>query len=224
MEESWYKLSLTAGQVISVTLAPAPDVDFEVRLYGPDERLLESGHSPKGEPAEINYSAGETGVFYIKVDLSSGEGNYQVSLDVQNQNDAGSGEDASDYGIQAYPIGPGTFSGFLKDDDDEDWYRFDITKGQIISANLSVPSDADFDFTLYRPSGSSAESGYSSKGESAALSYVAEETGVHFIKVNRSSGEGNYQLNLNISGQGTHDYWSNVGEHDYATDDTKQET
>lgn len=215
---------MSTGQVVNISLVPGPDADFEVRLYGPDERSLESGYSPRGEQAELSYATSEAGAFLVKVYRSSGEGNYQLNLDVDNQNDAGSGKDASDYGIQAYPIGPGSFTGFLKDDDDDDWYHFDVTKGQIISADLSVPVEADFDLYLYRPNGSTAETGHSSKGEAAGLESEADETGVHFLKVHRSSGEGSYQVYLSISGGGTIDYTSNFPAGDTSQDEGEFES
>ena len=85
---------------------------------------------------------------------------------------------------------------------DQDWYYFDTTATGDISVSLSHGSNADFDWFLYRASGSYIASGQSSSNPETG-SYVASPAGPHFVKVTRYSGTGNYQLTVNFAGAGS---------------------
>lgn len=82
---------------------------------------------------------------------------------------------------------------------DQDWYYFDTGATGNISISLIHGSNADFDWFLYRASGSYISSGQSSSNPETG-SYVASPAGPHFIKVTRYSGTGNYQLAVNFAG------------------------
>ncbi|KUM51778.1 Type 1 glutamine amidotransferase-like domain-containing protein [Rheinheimera sp. EpRS3] len=84
---------------------------------------------------------------------------------------------------------------------DQDWYAFDTSAGGDISINLNHGNNADFDWFLYRASGSYIASGQSSANPESGT-YVASPAGPHFIKVTRYSGTGNYQLTVNFDGAG----------------------
>ena len=84
---------------------------------------------------------------------------------------------------------------------DQDWYRFDTAATGDISISLSHGNNADFDWFLYRATGSYIESGQSSDNPEAG-SYVASPAGSHFVKVTRYSGSGDYQLTVNFNGTG----------------------
>ncbi|MCK4393323.1 PPC domain-containing protein, partial [Candidatus Bipolaricaulota bacterium] len=116
--------------------------------------------------------------------------------ETEEQNDAGSGHDASDERKGALPLLPGTYQGFLEDDDDYDWYSFNADKGQIISLKL-VPQTGDFDLYLYRgDSGSSVAHSNHGTGQEEAIQYVAGQSGTWYIRVKRNSGEGEYTLTV----------------------------
>jgi len=82
---------------------------------------------------------------------------------------------------------------------DVDWYSFDTTSTGNISVSLSHGSSADFDFFLYRATGSYILSGQSSSNPETGT-YNAAAAGKHFIKVTRYRGTGSYQLTVNFQG------------------------
>jgi cyanophycinase len=82
---------------------------------------------------------------------------------------------------------------------DRDWYSFDTTASGDISVSLSHGNNADFDWFLYRSSGSYIASGQSSANPENG-SYVASPAGKHFVKVTRYSGSGAYQLAVTFNG------------------------
>jgi hypothetical protein len=67
----------------------------------------------------LDYVADSTGTWYIRIRRSSGEGEYRLSIDIQNQDDAASGQDAGKSVQEAIPLSLGTITGFLKKGDNE---------------------------------------------------------------------------------------------------------
>lgn len=90
-------------------------------------------------------------------------------------------------------------TGAIASSSDVDWYSFDTTSTGNISVQLSHGSNADFDFYLYRSSGSYILSGQSSSNPETGT-YNAAAAGKHFVKVSRYSGTGNYQLKVTFQG------------------------
>jgi len=141
-----------------------------------------------------------SGVWFIRINRSSGEGSYQLSVDIQNQNDAGSNHDAGDTPEEAIALYPGIFTGFLQREDNVDWYSINLQEGQTINLQLSMPSDASFGLSLTRPGSTSGVGSVQTEDKIKTLQYVANVSGIWHIKITRSSGEGDYQLSINISG------------------------
>lgn len=84
---------------------------------------------------------------------------------------------------------------------DVDWFSFDTTSTGDISISLNHGSTADFDFYLYRSSGSYILSGQSSNRPETGT-YSAASAGKHFVKVSRYSGTGSYTLTVTFNGSG----------------------
>jgi hypothetical protein len=148
----------------------------------------------------LQYIANITGIWYIKIIRSSGEGEYQLSINIQNQNDADSNRDAGDTPEEAIALYPGTFTGFLQRADNVDWYSINLQEGQTINLQLSMPPDASFGLSLTRPGSTSGVGSVQTQDKIKTLQYVANVSGIWHIKITRSSGEGEYQLLVNISG------------------------
>jgi hypothetical protein len=193
----WYSFNADKGQIISLKLVPQTG-DFDLYLYksSSGSSVAHSNHGA-GQEEAIQYVAGQSGTWYIKVKRSSGEGPYDLTIEVKNQDDADSGHDASDERQGAWPLRPGTYRGFLKRADDYDWYKIDLMEGQSLSVDLTVPQAADFDLYLYSSTGSSsvAHSNHGA-GQDEAIQYVAGQSGTWYIRVKRSSGEGDYRLTV----------------------------
>ncbi|MCK4392339.1 PPC domain-containing protein, partial [Candidatus Bipolaricaulota bacterium] len=194
----WYKIEIMEGQIISLKLVPQTG-DFDLYLYRGDSgsSVAHSNHGA-GQEEAIQYVAGQSGTWYIKVKRSSGEGPYDLTIEVQNQDDAGSGQDASDEreGACRLVLVPDTYSGFLKQADDYDWYKIELMEGQIISLKLT-PQTGDFDLYLYKgDSHSSVAHSNHGTGQEEAIQYVAGQSGTWYIRVKRSSGEGEYTLTV----------------------------
>ena len=80
---------------------------------------------------------------------------------------------------------------------DIDWYYFDMPSAGTINISLSHASNDDFDWDLYRSSGSAVKSaGTSQNPETGSYNGSAGE---YYLKVTRYSGTGYYDLNVNFA-------------------------
>ena len=81
-----------------------------------------------------------------------------------------------------------------------------MQEGQTINLRLAYPSDAEFGPFLYRPNSIYSEGIVHTQDNIITLQHDVEITGIWHIKIHRSTGEGDYQLSINISGQPSGSY------------------
>jgi cyanophycinase len=94
------------------------------------------------------------------------------------------------------PMGSGlTVSGNIGSNNDADWFYFDVVGSGNINISLDHTSGRDFDFFLYKPTGSYVLSGQSSARPETGT-YAATGSLRYKIKVTRYSGTGAYTLNV----------------------------
>ncbi len=100
------------------------------------------------------------------------------------------------------PVASGTrVAGTLSKSSDVDWFYFDLAAAGPITVSLSHGSSNDFDWDLYRGSGSAIASGRSSSTPDSG-SYQATITGRHYLKITSYRGSGSYTLDVSSSGSG----------------------
>nr|MBC8499184.1 PPC domain-containing protein [Candidatus Atribacteria bacterium] len=98
----------------------------------------------------------------------------------------------------------GTYTGNLGEEDEEghrdndDYYKIELEEGQQITLQLTIPGNAQYGISLLNPNHNSLGSSITQR-EIKTLDYVANSTGTWYIRVSRSSGEGDYQLAVNTS-------------------------
>jgi len=196
-DNDYYSISLEEGQQITLQLTVPGNASYGISLLNPNHYSKGSSITQR-EIKTLDYVADSTGTWYIKISRSSGEGEYQLLIDIQNQNDAGSGQDAGDSYQEPISISTGTFTGLLKAGDDNDYYSINLEEGQQITLQLTVPGNANYGISLLNPNHYSKGSSITQR-EIKTLDYVADSTGTWYIKISRSSGEGEYQLSVNTS-------------------------
>jgi hypothetical protein len=198
--EDWYSINLQAGQIINLQLTQPSTGSFTLYLRPPELTSNVGTATIQDNTKTLQYVANITGIWYLKIIRSSGEGEYQLSINIQNQNDAGSNRDAGDTPEEAIALYPGIFTGFLQRADNVDWYSINLQERQTINLQLSMLSDASFGLSLTRPGSTSGVGSVQIQDKIKTLQYVAKVSGIWHIKITRSSGEGEYQLSVNISG------------------------
>jgi hypothetical protein len=200
-KEDWYSLNLLEGQIINLQLAQPSGGSFTIFLRKPGSTSNLGYMVTQDNIRNLQHVADISGVWFIRINRSSGEGNYQLSVDIQNQNDAETNHDAGDSFEDSIPLYPGVFTGFLNRADKVDWYNIHLFQGQTINLQLFMPPDSNFRLYLYRPESSSSRAvSPTSQGNMTTLQYTADASGIWGIRVARSKGEGDYQLAINISG------------------------
>jgi hypothetical protein len=148
-------------------------------------------------------SVQNTGVFIDDVLL-------QGTTSTVTQNDAGTGGDAGNTIATATLVNPGSWTGcYLDATDREDYYKFNVTSGQVIKVKITPPSAADFDLYLHNPSQTQVGSSTRGAGLVDSIVYTANATGYWYCRAYQYSGTGNYSLQISVSG-GTTGTWTTV--------------
>jgi hypothetical protein len=109
------------------------------------------------------------------------------------QNDMGSGSDAGNTFSTALFLvtTPVDGLGYLDSYDTEDYYKFYVPRGLVISATLSPPTGGEFALYLYDPNQVLVASAVTEE-----LSYLATTSGYYYLRVYRFSGSGIYSLSI----------------------------
>jgi hypothetical protein len=199
--EDWYVFSACEGQSIQASLNSGEDYDFE--FFDTD-----------GSSAGQSYTADITGLYFLRIFANEGAGtaDYTFGVTLGAQDDAGKGSDAGNDIGSATSITPGSYSGYMSYNDQEDWYSFTVNSGQGIFVTIELIEKSDYDIHLYNPSG---ELVYSAQyyGDDE-LEYPADASGTWKIKLDMFPGwdenkwpddyflygSGAYLLELSIGG------------------------
>jgi hypothetical protein len=200
--DDYYKVSLSSGQMIAVSLAPPYGSDFDLYLYNPGQLEIASSTLSGSQTDAVYYTATSPGYYYIYIKQWSGYGVYSFSVwlsSVAAQNDWNSGMDAGNSRDQALAISPGSGTGYLSSTDTDDYYKISVTSGRQISAILTPPTGSDFDLYLYDPNGSQVASSTLGGSQTDTINYLVTSTGNWYIRVYQYSGEGTYTLQVSMS-------------------------
>lgn len=138
-------------------MTPPSGHNYDLSLWDDDEIQRDISTNPGSTQETVTYTADYTGRWYINITYVSGtgEGQYAFTVDLNGQNDAGTGNDAGDTFAAATLITQGTYNGYLDMNDAYDWYKFDVADGAGIHFTLKMRTIAylaDFDIHLYNPS------------------------------------------------------------------------
>jgi hypothetical protein len=205
----YYSIEVEEGQLITLQLTIPASASYGISLLTPTTHYNRGSVLIQGGIKTLNYVADSTGTWYIKINRNYGEGDYQLAIDIQNQNDAASGQDAGKSVQEAIPLSSGTITGFLKAGDNYDYYSIDLEEGQQITLQLTIPASASYGISLLTPTTHYNRGSVTTQGGMKTLDYVADSTGTWYIKIYRSSGEGEYQLLVNTSGNDTEEQDNN---------------
>jgi hypothetical protein len=110
---------------------------------------------------------------------------------------------------EAALIQPGTCTGSLGGENEEghrdnyDYYGIEVEEGQQITLQLTIPASASYGISLLTPTTHYNRGSATTQRGIKTLNYVADSTGTWHIRITRNSGEGDYQLLINTSGDQT---------------------
>ncbi len=207
----YYRFWAGSGDIIKVTFkSQTRDDKLYAELHDWDQYSIfdDDLESREGNVvSDMYYTANETDEnwWFVVVSLDTDPGDYEVTVEITHQDDAGSGDDAGGDYAEAHVIVPGTYTGHLEDEDDYDYYRFQAGEGDIIEVTFS--SDAtdddqyleleDWDkYNVWTLDSREAQ-------EVADSHYTANETQTvwWFLYVWLDTGPGGYEFTLTIDHQ-----------------------
>jgi len=168
--EDWYRFSVCSGQNIQVSLNSNQEYNIEIC-------------DTNGNPVGTSYTAESTGWHFLRIYAgdNAGDGSYTMSITISGQNDIETGSDAGNNINQATAISPGTYFGYLDQNDHEDWYSINVNSGDGIFITVDPMEKSDYDIHLYNPNGEIVHS-QQFYGEDN-LEYPADVSGTWNIKI-----------------------------------------
>ncbi len=152
-----------------------------------------------GAQSQISFAATKSTTYRIQAGGYNGAaGSLRITLGFVATDCGITGDAGNSFSSARSITTPKSCKGVLDSSDTSDWYSFSVALGDTISASMTPPSGSDFDLCLYNPS--NTQVACSNSGGSTTESVeelVALTAGDWRVRVNRSSGSGQYNLNVN---------------------------
>jgi len=221
-EADMYKITVTSGQPLNVTLVSPPisGADFDMTLMASNGTTLDSsvnGLSDDFVSLEDTDSIGLAGDYYINVTYYGGfTGNpggtyrlligepdqsaYVAPFDCGAQNDLGLGQDADSSGISLGSNNPISGSGCLSIGDSEDAYSFTIDDYKNTEVYFNASMDLPFTATLTDSQGRTVatadNTSYGLLFETLNNHTYEGQEETFTLSISGAGGEGNYQVEI----------------------------
>lgn len=211
----YYKTTIGAGQTIYVNVTPEITLEADIALYNEDRaKVTSDGWNGKGAISRMSWTTSSAQVsynWYISVrrgTLYYGAGDYTMNVILVDQDDGDSGGDAGDSFDNALQVGAGTYSGLIRDDDEKDYYKINITAGQTVSVEVTPEITLEADILLYNEDKQTKISDtWNGKGVISRMSWTTNsEQPYHewYILVRQGTlyyGEGTYSMEISLTSQ-----------------------
>jgi hypothetical protein len=173
--DDWYKLYVLTGQVIVVGVSfPYPYETLDVSIYAPD--ATQKAYASYSGSWIISFVADSTGDWRISFhSYSISPRVYFFTLTIVDQCDAGINTDAGNAHASAVTINEGIYLGYLKPGDFEDWFKFNVSAGQLIVVGFTEIAGDINQIGIFDPYGNQKTWTY--PGAASTLSFVADNSG-----------------------------------------------
>jgi len=136
-ESDWYKIDCRAGFVMTLNLTVPATGDFDLHLYYYDAWQVDWCEDREmGDFEEIVYVVDEPGIYLINCTAYDGAGAYTLKIDgvgpQDNDNDYRNGTVIALGGTKTSTMSVGSV-------DLQDWYKVNVTEGDYVTVNMTVP-------------------------------------------------------------------------------------
>ena len=204
----FYKIYLTSDSIVKITFAADSSMNQDLDFLSPSLSEIFYLYSYSSMQVSDKYFlANETvdGFYYIKISTFDGFDNYNFTVTVDFQDDAGSGGDVPlDYN-NAYEIDANIqISGHLEDLDTDDMYKVNLISGSLVTILFSADSMMTQDLYFFNPSKSTVFYLTSSMSAEYSDNYTLSNettTDYWFIKITTFDGFGNYNFTIFVESQ-----------------------
>lgn len=196
-----YKMTVpAAGDEVYANVTVPATMALTLNVYGEDLGLRAQDSVTDGV-ARVDHVFATAQTVYVQLLATSGDGGYSLEASIRRQDDAGSGGDAGDGPLSATPTSAGTFSGFLKDEDTEDFYTLTLHRqGDSLYLDAVIPATLSATVSVYgEDSGLRARA--SGTGTTLHLSHVFLPAQQVTFDVAAAAGYGTYQVTAEVVSQ-----------------------
>jgi hypothetical protein len=196
--EDWYTFSVPDAQVLSVSLTVQPGAESVcVAVYDADQNEIWSEYdvaAKKTVSKSYVVAADAGGSYYVQV--FSGKGSYQFTVEFAAQDDAASGGDAGNDLSSALQIELGAFSGTMGDTDTDDWYALALPESGTVDLTFELGNgDATATVWVYDADQNEMWSVYDlAAGDSAAYTLEGEAGATWYVQIYGAAGDYNLTL------------------------------
>jgi hypothetical protein len=181
-----------------------PDVGDHIQYdfgWGDGTSNTKTESMDAGVQANASHTYARPNTFYVTVNAQDdygGSSSNQLTVIIK-QNDANTGDDAgNDFNSATYiSWGTPTYWGRLYQSsptDTNDYYKYYLPSGQTMYASMTPPPGVNFDLELYNPAGVRKAGSYRGADCTDEISYIADSSGYWRIRINTTSGEGQYSF------------------------------
>ena len=198
-DHDWFRVNLTAGQSISVTVNGVTLEDSYLWIRNSSGALLFENDDANDSTLDssASFAATYSGAYYIDVGAfnDAGDGTYQLSVQAVSVNDIPGNASTT----ASVTVG-GSVSGDIELLGDHDWFRINLTAGQAISVTVNGVTLADSFLQIRNSTGTLITENDDLNGASldSRASFAATYSGVYYIDVSgfEDSGTGTYQVTV----------------------------
>jgi hypothetical protein len=156
-DDDWYSIDVEAGEILEVNLSFVDaDGDIDVQVLDPNFAVIGQGFSVD-DNERVARRAAVSGTFFVRVfSFLQIDNDYDMTLTILPEDSClEDNDEENDSREEAVRVFEGARSGLglcqADGETEEDWYSFNVTEGQNISATITfVHADADLDLELYR--------------------------------------------------------------------------
>jgi thermitase len=191
-QNKYYRFSVTAGQQVTVTLAPSSG-DPDLYIHDPNRTQIGSSASGSGNDV-VTFTASTSGHFFARV-YGYSAANFTISTT------AGGGGCTTGSSFDCPITLSGSASGSVSQGQ-EKFYRFSVTAGQQVTVTLA-PSSGDPDLYVFDPNRTQIGSSASGSGNDV-VTFTASTSGYYFARVYGFSAA-NYTISVTGGGGGCSD-------------------
>jgi hypothetical protein len=211
-DSDWYRIEANNGQLLTAEIEfshAEGDLGLQLFKLNDDGSLTHRATSDSLTDNErIAYRPFESGVFLIYVYRSRGAltGSYSLTVDVEGAACSEDEHEPNNDPSEAARIASGTYDDLTLCVGDEDWYRFDLERGQLVRLAIEFTHAlSDLGLALYRLNADGTityRAGADTLTDDEYINYRTFEDGTYVARVYQSRGTvvATYDLSLSIEG------------------------
>ena len=191
----WYELSLNAGDQVIIELEVPETGDFDILIYDDPDGWWLVGFGWNwglGVDEFCGFEAEETKVYYIEVQASEGNGDYNLTVKEylpDNNDDMGSAHEIS------LPLADIIEEQLISGLDHYDYYKVSLEENDQIRLMLDYDVENYFNLYLNDSTGMEIERSNTTSGYEE-ISYTCNDEGWYFICIEAIWGSGDYSLDI----------------------------